>query len=176
MTHTKLNKLTLGKGNNMPVLGGNTIDHGVAYAGQVADLQLCNKISKLNQSGASIAYGKGLVTDDEESAELPSSSSTAAQFNGVVVYELNRARQDSESGAPDGYDMTLLTEGVIWVNVLDTAAKDAPVYLRVGATDTGDFSGIVGTGATLGVLVPNAKFLTGGGAGDLVKISLGLGG
>lgn len=160
----------------MAVLGGNSIDHGVAYAGQVADLQLRNAVSKLNKTGASIAYGKGVVTDDEESAKLPVPASTAAQFNGVVKYELNRARQDGESGAPDNYDMTVVTEGVIWVKVLDTVAKDAPVYLRVGATDAGDFSGIVGTGDTLGVLLPNTKFLTGGDAGDLVKISLGLGG
>lgn len=160
----------------MAVLGGNSIDHGVAYAGQVADLQLRNAVSKLNKTGASIAYGKGVVTDDEESAKLPVPTSTAAEFNGVVKYELNRARQDGESGAPDGYDMTVVTEGVIWVKVLDTVAKDAPVYLRVGATDAGDFSGIVGTGDTLGVLLPNTKFLTGGDAGDLVKISLGLGG
>ncbi len=160
----------------MAVLGGNTIDHGVAYAGQVADLQLRNKISKLNKTAASIAYGKGLVTDDEQSAKLPVPASTAAQFNGVLVYELNRARQDGETGAPDGYDMTLLTEGVIWVKVLDTVAKDAPVYLRVGATGAGDFSGIAGTGATAGVLIAGAKFLTAGDADDLVKISLGLGG
>lgn len=160
----------------MAVLGGNSIDHGVAYAGQVADLQLRNAVSKLNKTGASIAYGKGVVTDDEESAKLPVPASTAAQFNGVVKYELNRARQDGESGAPDNFDMTVVTEGVIWVKVLDTVAKDAPVYLRVGATDAGDFSGIVGTGDTLGVLLPNTKFLTGGDAGDLVKISLGLGG
>lgn len=160
----------------MAVLGGNSIDHGVAYAGQVADLQLRNAVSKLNKTGASIAYGKGVVTDDEESAKLPVPASTAAEFNGVVKYELNRARQDGESGAPDNFDMTVVTEGVIWVKVLDTVAKDAPVYLRVGATDAGDFSGIVGTGDTLGVLLPNTKFLTGGDAGDLVKISLGLGG
>lgn len=160
----------------MAVLGGNTIDHGVAYAGQVADLQLCNKISKLNQSGASIAYGKGVVTVDEQSAELPTVTSTAAEFNGVLAYELNRARQDGESGAPDGYDMTLVTQGSIWVKALDTVAKDAPVYLRVGATGAGDFSGVEGATVTLGVLIPGAKFLTAGDAGDLVKISLGLGG
>jgi len=72
--------------------------------------------------------------------------------------------------------MTVVTTGPIWVRVLDTVVADAPVYLRVGATDAGDFSGIAGTGATAGVLIPNAKFLTGGDAGDLVKISLVVGG
>ena len=37
-------------------------------------------------------------------------------------------------------------------------------------------SGSIVDGATLGVLLPNAKFLTAGDAGDLVKLSLGLGG
>lgn len=160
----------------MAVLGGNAIDHGLAYAGMVADRQLVNKVSKLNKTGASIAYGLGLVSDGEEAAKLPTDASTAAEFVGVNMYELNRARQDGESGAPDNYDMTLLTVGPIWVEVLDTVAKDAPVYLRVGATGTGKFSGIEGTGVTLGVLIPNANFLTGGDAGDLVKVSFTVGG
>lgn len=160
----------------MPVQGGNAIDHGVAYAGMVADLQRCNAVSKLNKDTLGIDYGKGVVTDGEDGAKLPLSNSTANQFVGVVKYELNRARTSTETGATAGYDMTVVTHGVIWVNVLDTVAKDAPVYLRVGATDAGDFSGIEGAAATLGVLLPDAKFLTGGDAGDLVKISLGLGG
>lgn len=160
----------------MAVLGGNAIDHGVAYAGMVADRQLCNTVSKLNKGTVGIAYGKGVVTDGEDGAKLPVSASTAAQFNGVVKYELNRARTAAETGATAKYDMTVITEGVVWVTVLDTVAKDAPVYLRVGATGAGDFSGIVGAAGTLGVLLPNAKFLTGGDAGKLVKISLGLGG
>ena len=160
----------------MPVLGGASIDHGVAYAGQVADLQLCNTVSKLNKGTVGIAYGKGVVTDGEDGAKLPVPASTAAQFNGVVKYELNRARTSTESGAVTKYDMTVVTKGVVWVKVLDTVAKDAPAYLRVGATDAGDFSGIAGTGATAGVAITGAKFLTGGDAGSLVKISLGLGG
>lgn len=160
----------------MPVLGGNTIDHGKAYAGMVADLQLVNTVSKLNKGTVGIAYGKGLVTDGEDGAKLPESGSTAAQFVGINKYELNRARTSTETGATAKYDMTLVTAGVVWVTVLDTVAKDAPVYLRVGSTGTGNFSGVVGTGATAGVLIPNAKFVTGGTAGQLVKVSLVVGG
>lgn len=160
----------------MAVQGGYTINHNAAMAGMVADGQLLNTVSKLNKSASVyIPWGSGVVTDGENGAKLPVPGSTAAQFNGVVKYELNRAHADGTSGAIPQYDMTVVTEGVIWVYVLDTVAKDAPVYLRVGATDPGKFSGIVGTGATLGVLA-GAKFLTGGDAGDLVKISLGLGG
>ena len=161
----------------MSVQGGNAIDHGFAYAGMVADLQVCNGVSKLNKGVTNIPYGSGVVTDGEDGAALPVGGSTAAQFVGVVKYELNRAHLDN---APDGatplFDMTVVTHGVIWVKTLDTVAKDAPVYLRVGATGNGEFSGIVGTGVTLGVLLPDVKFITGGDAGDLVKISLGLGG
>ncbi len=161
----------------MSVQGGNAIDHGVAYAGMVADGQLQNAVSKLNKGTANINYGKGIVTDGEDGGRLPLPASTAAQFIGVNKYELNRARMDSAlTGATPNYDFTVVTEGVIWVTVLDTVAKDAPVYVRVGATGTGDFSGVVGSGATLGVLLPGVKFVTGGAAGALVKISLGLGG
>lgn len=162
----------------MSVQGGNAIDHGFAYAGMVADLQLCNGVSKLNKSETVyIPYGSGVVTDGDDGAELPGAGSTAAEFNGVVKYELNRARTDQNlTGAIPLYDMTVITHGVVWVTVLDTVAKDAPVYLRVGATGNGEFSGVVGSGATLGVLLPNVKFVTGGTAGQLVKISLGLGG
>jgi len=151
--------------------------HGKSYAGMVADGQLVNTVSKLNASGDTIPYGIGVVSDGAEGAELPSSSSTAAEFVGVVKYELNRAYADGETfGAPDGFDMSVVPFGVMYVEILDTVAKDDPVYLRVGSTDTGKFSGIVGTGATLGVLIPNAKFITGGSAGQIVKVSFGLGG
>jgi hypothetical protein len=160
----------------MPVLGGNAINHNAAYAGMLADGQKSNKVSRLNKGTVSIAFGKGVVTDGEDGAKLPLDASTAAQFNGVVTRELNRAHVDGDAGAIADYDMTVVTEGVVWVTVLDTVAKDAPVYLRVGSTGRGDFSGIVGTGVTLGVLLPGVKFLTAGNAGDLVKISLGLGG
>jgi len=156
-------------------------EHAAAYAGMPADGQLCNTVSRLNASGATIAYGLGVVTDTtvttSDAATVPTGASTAAQFNGVVMREVNRAYADGETfGALNERDMTVINQGVVWVEVLDTVAKDAPVYLRVGATGNGKFSGVVGSGATLGVLIPDAKFVSGGEAGDLVKISLGLGG
>lgn len=161
----------------MSVLGGNAIDHGFAYAGMVADSQLLNGVSKLNKGSVNIEFGKGVVTDGEDGGKLPLPGSVATQFIGVVKHELNRSHLDSAlTGATPDFDFTAVTHGVIWVTVLDTVAKDDEVFLRVGATDPGDFSGIVGTGATLGVSLTGAKFITGGDAGDLVKISLGLGG
>ncbi|MCK5126773.1 MAG: hypothetical protein KAR42_11005 [candidate division Zixibacteria bacterium] len=161
----------------MAVQGGNTIDHGRAYAGMVADMQLCNGVSKLNKSNTvTIPAGKGVVTDGEDGVKLPVAASAVAEFNGVVRYELNRVLDGSNNTVNTQRDMTVITHGVIWVTVLDTVAKDAPVYLRVGSTGNGDFSGVIGAGVTLGISLPHTKFLTGGTTGQLVKISLGLGG
>lgn len=154
-----------------------SINHGVAYAGMVADAELCNAVSKLNKGTTTIPYGLGLVTDGEDGAKIPVPASTADEFVGVAMYELNRAQADGDvAGITAKRDGSVVTHGVIWVEALVTVAKDDDVFVRVGATDPGKFSNVVGTGATLGVQVPNAKFLTGGTAGDLVKISLGLGG
>ena len=154
-----------------------SIDHAEAYAGMKADQQAYNTVSKVNKGATNIPFGKAIVSDGEDGGKIAVGASVAADFNGVAMRELNRAIADGDSlGAVPDRDFSVLTHGVIWVTVLDTVAKDAPVYMRVGATGIGDFSGIVGTGVTLGVLLPNVKFLTGGDAGDLVKISIGVGG
>ena len=152
------------------------IDHNEAYAGMKADQQVNNTVSKLNKSAANIEFGKAIASDGEDGGKLPLAVA-ANTFVGVAMRELNRAIADGDAlGAVPDRDFTVITHGAVWVTVLDTVAKDDPVYMRVGATDTGDFSGIVGAGVTLGVLLPNVKFLTGGDAGDLVKISIGVGG
>lgn len=165
----------------MTVQTAYSTEHAVAYAGMAADLELLNTISKLNKGAATIPYGSGVFTDGEDGAALPTGAETEAQFNGVAMYEINRAMSDADiaaglTGAPANRDYTVITHGVVWVTVLDTVAKDDDVFVRVGSTDPGEFSGIVGTGVTLGRQLTNAKFLTGGVAGELVKISLGLGG
>lgn len=161
----------------MPVQTAYSTTHNPAYAGMLADLQLCNKVSKLNTSENPIAYGKGVVSSSEVGAELPVSTSTSADFCGVVMYELNRAHRDGVvNGAVPNYEFTSITFGVVWVIAASAVAKDDPVFLRVGATQSGDFSNSAGAGATASVQIPNAKFLSDAAAGQLVKISLGLGG
>ena len=159
-------------------------EHQAAYAGMLADLQLYNTISKLNKTAATIPYGKGVVSEDEDGAQLPSSGDTALQFTGVVMYEINRAQLDAtipgvtpgEAGIPVDRDGTIITHGVEWVVAAGTVAKDDQAFLRLGATNNGDFANAAGSGATESVSIPNAKFLTGGDVGDLVQLSLGVGG
>ena len=152
------------------------INHGVAYKGMVADLQLNNSISKLNKTLDIIAYGVGVISDDDNGMQLAAPGATANQFLGVVMYELNRARIAGEDGGvPIERDGTVVSDGVIWVKTLDPVVKDAPVYLRVGATGQGDFSGVAGAGATEGLLLPSAKFISSAAADELVKIKITIG-
>ena len=153
------------------------IDHGKWYAGMVNNLNTVQSYSKLNKGTEVIPYGKGVVTDGEDGAAIPTAVSTADQFNGVVMYEINRAQKDGDvAGGVPGYDMTVVSTGAIVVRAAGTVAKDDPVFLRVGSTATGDFANVVGATVTLGVELPNAKFLTGGADGELVQISLNVGG
>lgn len=164
----------------MPVIGGNAINHGVAYPGQVADGEVSNGVSKVNKGTANIAYGLGVVTDGDDGAKLPVAASTAAQFIGVVRRELNRAYASNETfGAVAKRDMTVETMAPIWVTARVAVAKDDPVYLVVGdgtGTNQGQFSNVAGTGPTLAVLIPDAKWVSSAGAGALAKISLKVGG
>lgn len=164
----------------MPVQGGNAIDHELAYAGMVADLQLCNGVSKLNKGTVNIPYGYGVVTDGDDGGALPTDSATANEFIGIVKYELNRAHLDS---APDGatplFDMTVVSHGVVWVEALTGVAKDDPVFFVVGdgtGTNQGQFSNVIGAAATTAVQIVGAKWVSSAQAGSLAKISLGLGG
>ena len=154
-----------------------SIDHAGAYTGMSADLQLCNTVSKLNKSGATIVFGKAVATDTEGSSRLVATGDTALDFNGVVKRELNRAYSDGETfGAPDGKDMTVITQGVVWVVAAEIIAVDDQAFMRVGTTDQGDWSNAAGTGVTESISIPDAKFITAAAKGDLVKLSLGIGG
>lgn len=161
----------------MPVQTTYSLDHNVAYAGMVNTSQPCNLIGKLNKTAATIPYGIGVVSDGEDGVKPAEAGSVANDFVGVTMYELNRAQADGETaGIPQDRDGTIIAHGELWVLATETVAKDEDVFLRVGATNTGYFSNAAGTGATLSVQIAGAKFLTGGATGELVKISLGIGG
>ena len=153
------------------------IDHNEAYAGMKADQQLNNTVSKLNKGAVNIEFGKAIVTDGEDGGKLAIATSVEKEFIGVSMRELNRAIEDGDVlGAVANKDFTVITHGVVWVKAADIVVKDDPVFMRVGATNTGDFANVVGAVGTLSVAITGAKFLTAGNVGDLVKISLGLGG
>jgi hypothetical protein len=164
----------------MAVQGGNAIDHAAAYSGMVSSGQVSNIVSKLNKGTDNIPYGYGVVSDGDNGGKLPVAASTAANFAGVAVRELNRAYAGGETfGAQAKRDFSVLTSGEIWVTARVAVTKDQPVYLVVSdgtGTNQGEFSNVVGAGATLAVLIPDAKWTSSAGAGALAKISLNIGG
>lgn len=153
------------------------LNHDAAFTGMVADGQVANIVSKINDDTVTVAYGKGVVRSGEKGFKAATSGSTANDFVGVLVRELNRSYADGATfGAPVDRPASVLTAGVIWVTVAEAVAVGDAAYLRVGATQTGDFAKTVGSAATLSVAIPGAKFLTAATAGGLAKLSLVVGG
>jgi len=156
------------------------LNHNPAFVGMVADDQVANIVAKLNNDTVTIPYGKGVVADaadPTQGAKAVTSAAVAADFIGVAVRELNRAYNTLDTfGAPIDKDFSVMTVGTIWVKAAETVTARAPAFLRVGANYQGDFAAAAGTGATASVAIPGAKFLTGGNVGDLVKLSIVVGG
>lgn len=155
-----------------------SIGHAVQFAGMVFTQQPWNGISKLNKGASVIPFGKGLVTDGENGAKLPLPGSVAAEFNGVAMYEINRAQADGDvAGGVPNQDMTVVPFGGIWVIAHTAIAKDEPAHLVVGSNGPGDWANVVGAGNDVAVAIANAKFLTAAAApGDFVLLSMGIGG
>lgn len=153
------------------------LNHDAAFTGMVADGQVANIVSKINDDTATVAYGKGVVRSGEKGFKAATSTSVAGDFVGVLVRELNRSYADGATfGAPVDRPTSVLTAGVIWVTVADDVGAGDAAFLRVGATQTGDFAKAVGSEATTSVAIPGAKFLTAAKAGGLAKLSLVVGG
>lgn len=153
------------------------LNHDAAFTGMVADGQVANIVSKINDDTATVAYGKGVVRSGEKGFKAATTSSTADNFVGVLVRELNRSYADGATfGAPVDRPASVLTAGVIWVTVATAVSVGDAAYLRVGATQTGDFANVAGTDVTLSVAIPGAKFLTAAASGGLAKLSLVVGG
>lgn len=153
------------------------LNHDAAFTGMVADGQVANIVSKINDDTATVAYGKGVVRNGEKGFKAATADSTGDNFVGVLVRELNRSYADGATfGAPVDRPASVLTAGVIWVTVAEDVAVGDAAFLRVGATQTGDFAKTGGSAATLSVAIPGAKFLTAAASGGLAKLSLVVGG
>lgn len=154
-----------------------SVYHGEKYAGAVNATNPYGDTSKLNADTVTIPFGYGVVSDGEGGMVLPTSGSTAAEFIGIVMRELNRAYQDGETfGAQVGRTHSVVTFGKVAGVAGETVAKDEPVFLGVGADVAGKLMNAAGSGATLAIAITGAKFLEAGGDGDAVWIALGIGG
>lgn len=167
----------------MPVIGGNAINHGRLYAGMVPDARQSIGVSKLNEEATIIPFGYGVVSGSaDDGMILPINTSTAANFIGVVKYELNRAYVDGESmGARPDMDATVVTHGPIAVAPTVAVTRDDPVYMIVGDgttpnTNLGRFSNVAGATTETAVLIAGAKWTESLDADTVGIVTLGIGG
>lgn len=155
-------------------------EHAALYAGMVRHFQPNNIVTGHNAHTAVLEYGKGVViSGSEDGVAPPTPTSTAADFVGVVMYELGRVQRDAgippatEAGIPVNQDGSVAAQGQVAVVAIDAVSRKDNVFLRVGATSTGDFTNAAGSGDTLSVQIPNAQWKTDVAAGEIGFITLG---
>lgn len=160
----------------MAITKGVQLVHDSAYAGMVADLQLANRVSKLNATTETIPAGTAVQADTVKDSVKP--VATGGSVVGVVVRELvDVTKEGGVIGINANKTGTVLTDGVIWVKAGIAVAVGDKVFAGVGATVKGFFTNGAGASGTESVEIPNAKFLDSAtNKGDLVRIKLTIGG
>ena len=150
--------------------------HDAAYVGMVADLQLDNRVSRLNATAATIPAGTAVQDDTTPGSVKPAAS--GGKPIGIVVRELVDVTAPGDViGIHPGKTGTILTDGVIWVKAYEAVAVGGDVYAGVGATVKGYFCAAAGSAGTEAVKVDGAKYLDAATAKDqLVRIKLNIGG
>lgn len=159
-----------------------TINHAKYIAGMVADGQVNNNISKVNVSAQTLQYGRFVARSGDTGMNPLVAATTAANILGVLRYELNRAQglTGDVAGCPPDRDGTVITMGAVAVESITTAVAGAPVFVVVGdgtsSTNIGKVANAAGTGANTAIAFPGAIYAEAATAGQLVKITLKVGG
>ncbi len=143
--------------------------HDAAYAGQVADLQLANRVSKLNTTEEVIPCGTAVQADGADGCKPIATGGTVI---GVVVRELTN---DGVLGIKAGRTGTVLTTGVIWVKAGEDITLGDTAYAGVGANVLGTFTKSAGSDVTEAIAT-TAKWLDAPKNGELGRISFTIGG
>jgi hypothetical protein len=141
----------------------------VGLPGQIANEELANIISRAVETAAGINFGmpaaRSATNADENSCRLMASG---AAFLGIAV--LNRAVA-ADADDPDNYAQysmaALMTQGTIFVTAGATVVPGDDVYWNSSTARYTTSSG----GSN--IAIPDARFESNGGDGDIVIVSLG---
>lgn len=150
------------------------LKHDPAFAGQLGNMEVANKISKVNGTGAVIAYGLGVVRDGAEGMKLPETTSTAADFLGVPERAYQDITVDGVFGTNANQYASVITMGAVWVKVCEDVAAGDAACLSVKADTAGQFCKTAKD--TEAVAIPNAIFREGASEGGLALIAFRIGG
>lgn len=143
----------------------------IGLPGAIANEELANIISRTVETSGGLNFGqpgaRSATAANENSCRLMASG---AAFLGIAV--LNRAVA-ADDDDPDNYPQygqaALMTQGTIYVTAGGTVAPGDDVTWN---TSTGRYSTTAADGTNLAI--PEARFETNGGNGDIVIVSLGL--
>lgn len=139
--------------------------HAVAYAGQIANQEQSNLVSRTVETTAGIAFGKPVARGAADDGAIIWAG--AGSFLGVTVRDQS-AKVDPTGaldGFPKGDSARIMTKGVVWVVAGEAVADGDPVHL----TAAGAFMKTT----TDNTAVAGAVFDTSAASGALVKIRLG---
>jgi hypothetical protein len=147
--------------------------HNAKYAGAVNSVNPYATVSKLNTSGENIPYGLFVAGDGDNGFTALTDASTATDVIGVTMRELNRAYADDETfGAVAGRDAAIVNLGHVAVTTAAAVAITDTVYVGVGSDVAGMVTNAAGSGTTLAVELPGAKFAESVDAGEPVFVNL----
>ena len=136
-----------------------SIDHKIGYVGQAVDGQLKNFVSRTNTTDATIPFGAPVFGDGK-------STGTVENFIGIALREV--ANRSYINGTVAGYEvgktMSVLTDGVIYIEAPEAVTAYSKVYLETNA--------IAVTGTTE---LPGARFVSDAKKGEIVKLQLTIG-
>lgn len=143
---------------------GNNIS--AARAGQIANEEMNNLISRTVQNSGGIAFGAGVARDsaNDNAAHTFTTGDTSALFLGVAVRERDLAAGNATDTFAQYDSVRIMTKGVIWVVAGETVAPGQPVYL----TTAGAWLKTVGSN----ILVANGVWESSATVGGLAKLRL----
>lgn len=140
---------------------------GTAYAGQIADMNPREVISKVAEGD--IQYGFPAVRGTNES-QVKAPALTGGKFLGVVAYTLGGYSSTNDvDQVSDTEVANVIRAGYVWVKTEQAVVAGDPVFF-VHTTTVGNFRKDANT--NLADAITGATFETAGSAGDLVLIRL----
>ena len=123
-----------------------------------------------------LKFGMGVVLGTGAGkAALPTSSSTTADFEGILVNGGTAEHtMDGDVRVLNGKTLGVLKQGRIWARVTEDSvpAYGKPALLVISGADVGCFTTDDDVDNTSNVIAVNAKFLRGKGTGDVAPVEV----
>jgi hypothetical protein len=141
--------------------------------GGLADSSPRSTVSRANgeTSPLAVKFGYGVVQGDVPGTDvkLPTSASTAAQFEGIVLSDMAEHDLDGMIRNNPTRVLGVLEWGRVWVRVPEglTITYGEKAYLAISGADAGKF-----TNESAGALDVKAKFISAVDSGDIAAVEL----